>query len=182
MLRPMLLLTALALAATGCATIAAYKAEHDMWQAMADQATRALGSSDVPISLVAGNVGSSGSASCAQGTITLGRDASNVRWLLAHELGHHISGHCGQGLIDEMEANAAAVRVLQVWGDTEQAAVLGTEHHLLMLARYRKGRPLPGHNYCLEVADILKRYPATPDVRAGSECATDDPRLTGGMR
>ena len=68
---------------------------------------------------MSGSTGSSGSAICAQGAIRLGRANPNTEWLLAHELGHHISGHCGEGIQNEMEANAAAIRVLEAWGTSE---------------------------------------------------------------
>jgi len=144
---------------SGCATMAAHQEESRKYQALADQATHALGSSEVSVNLVAGTVGSSGGASCATSTITLGRDGTHVRWLLAHELGHHFSGHCGQGIESEMAANAAAIRVLQVWGFTEQEAYRMTVIHLIELKRYRGDRPLPGHDYCAELRDIERRYP-----------------------
>jgi hypothetical protein len=164
MRRRLLMMPLILLALTGCSTMRAYQEEVRSYQALADQATHALGSGEVPINVVAGNVGSSGSASCGQGTITIGRDSANPRWLLAHELGHHISGHCGQGIINEMEANAAAIRVLQVWGMTEQDAYRATARHLIGLKRYRGNRPLPGHDYCAELRDVERRYPAcTPE-------------------
>jgi hypothetical protein len=159
------------LALTGCSTMRSYQEEVRSYQALADQATHALGSGEVPINVVAGNVGSSGSASCGQGTITIGRDSANPRWLLAHELGHHISGHCGQGIINEMEANVAAIRVLQVWGMTEQDAYRATARHLIGLKRYRGNRPLPGHDYCAELRDVERRYPAyTPEDPGPCRC------------
>jgi hypothetical protein len=109
---------------------------------MADRATAALGAAEVRIDVVPGSSGNSGGSNCAQASIQLGRDNPNVEWLLAHELGHHISGHCGQAIRSEMEANAAAIRVLQAWGTSEGYAVRRTEQHLLNLKR--PGDPAAG--------------------------------------
>src|SRR4029077_4347302 len=106
--------------------------------------------------LVAGTVGSSGNASCAAGTITVGRDGADPKWLLAHELGHHVTGHCGQGIQNEIAANGGAIRILQVWGETEQEAVGHTQRHLVRLQQ--RGRTLVGHDYCAEYAAIVTAY------------------------
>lgn len=98
-----------------------------------------LGAPQVSINVVAGNAGNSGGANCAQ-AIVLGRDGKETEWLLAHELGHHITGHCGQGLASEEAANAGAIKVLQAWGTSEGYAVRKTEQHLLGLLRYRGNR------------------------------------------
>src|SRR5260370_23815072 len=138
---------------------------------MADQATTALRPMlHVQVDMVAGTVGESGN--CYQTTIKVGRDGTNVRWLLAHELDHQISGSCGSGLFSEKWANATAIKVLQVWGDTEKSAVFETEQHLLMLERTRKGNPLHGHDYCAEYWDIRERYPQFPPSHLTWDAAT----------
>jgi hypothetical protein len=62
-------------------------------------------------------------------------------------------------LSHEIEANSAAIKVLQVWGSDEQTAVFVTERHLLGLQRVRGDHPLIGHNYCAEIAAVVKEYP-----------------------
>lgn len=153
---------------TGCATTAppAPTSATD-WQGMANQATYALKGWPVRVQAQKGTLGN---YYCKGGNIELGTEG-NARWLLAHEIGHHLLGHCDESYQSEIAANAMAVKVMQVWGDTEAGAALATERHLLGLAKFRKGNPRPGHDYCAEVADLLKRFPATPDVRSGSECA-----------
>ena len=158
---PRLALAFLALlVVSGCTSIQQSVAESAKYQAMADRATHALGGGEVPIRVVPGTTGNSGGANCATSTITLGRDGKNVEWLLAHELGHHISGHCGSGITNEMAANESAIKVLQVWGASEGYAVRRTEQHLLSLKR--GGGTLPGHDYCVEYWDIRKLYPQYP--------------------
>lgn len=170
-----LVLGAIAVTLTGCAVTApATPPAPGDWQGMADQAVAALGKyrGRATVRTHAGD--SLGDYYCKGSRIDLGTGGGNTTWLLAHELGHHLNGNCeGGSLKDEMDANAMAVKVLGVWGVSESAATYMTERHLLGLALFRKGgHPRPGHDYCAEVADLLKRYPATPDVRAGSECAS----------
>jgi hypothetical protein len=38
----------------------------------------------------------------------------NPRGLLTHELGHHVLRHCSESAVMEMEADALAVKVLEV--------------------------------------------------------------------
>jgi len=159
---------------SGCASIQAYQEESKHWQEMADRATEKLGGGQVSVSVVAGHVGNSGS--CAAGTITLGHDG-DTKWLLAHELGHHISGHCWEGIDSEMAANETAIKVLQVWGETEEEAYRHVANRLFWLAENRR-RPLAGHNYCAELQDVARlyidKYPPKDPGRATKVC----PNLT----
>ena len=98
-----------------------------------------------------------GNYDCNRRLISLGT-AGNARWLLAHELGHHILGHCAEGFDQEVEANALAVRILQIWGMTEEAAYRMTANHLLGLQNFRKNNPRPGHDYCRELQALMTRY------------------------
>ena len=102
----------------------------------------------------------------------------NTRWLLAHELGHHLSGFCGGTLASEMVANRWAVQVLQVWGDSESQAVRVTVLHLLSLKRLRGDRQSVGHHYCAEATDILRHYPSQRDPRDPGD-NTCDAELAG---
>jgi hypothetical protein len=182
-------LIVLALGASGCATMAAHQAEQAKWQALADQATHALGKSEVSILIVAGTVGNAGSTSCAQGTITVGNEG-DVKWLLAHEIGHHVTNHCGMGLANEIAANSGAVKILQIWGETEEQAVRHTGNHLLNLKK--RGWTLPGHDYCAEFSALRKEYPqyaprdpdkanaTCPGTGSGTLTRSGGSRCTGG--
>ena len=91
-------------------------------------------------------------------------------WLLAHELSHHLLGHTGNALEQEMAANTRAVKVLEEWGYSEAEAVrlvLG-----VLLAVQRRGSALTGkgHDWCMEYQDIARRYPGQPDRRKPGEC------------
>jgi hypothetical protein len=149
----------LTLVLTGCASLRT--SEQARWQALADQATAHL---DVPPTRVTLVSGSLGQYNCETRALTLGADG-NTRWLLAHELGHHLSRSCGGTLDSEMTANAWAVRVLQTWGDTEAVAVRTTVLHLVYLKRLRGDRQALGHDYCAEAVDVLRRYPERGDPR-----------------
>lgn len=152
-------LVTLALVLTGCASMRT--SEQTRWQALADGATTRLGAPPAHVTLVSGSLGR---YHCEPRVLQLGADG-NARWLLAHELGHHLSRSCGGTLDSEMTANAWAVRVLQAWGDTEAVAVRTTVRHLVYLKRLRGDRQAIGHNYCAEAADILRRYPERGDPR-----------------
>jgi len=150
----------LALGLTGCAS--RQVSEQTRWQALADEATGRLGVPSVRVKLVSGSLGQ---YNCETHALELGA-GGNTRWLLAHELGHHLSNFCGGTLESEMVANTWAVRVLQVWGDPEAQAVRTTVLHLVSLKRLRGDRQAIGHNYCAEAADVLRRYPDRGDPRS----------------
>jgi hypothetical protein len=75
-------------------------------------------------------------------------------------MGHYLKRHCGDdpSLHDEVEANAMAIKVLQVWGESEQEAVRHTENQLRFLIM-RGTSPGPGHDYAAELAAIQQLYP-----------------------
>ena len=152
-------LVTLALVLTGCATTRT--SEQTRWQALADEATTRLGAPPALVTLVDGSLGQYNGETRA---LRLGADG-NIRWLLAHELGHHLSRSCGGTLDSEMTANAWAVRVLPARGDTEAMAVRTTVLHLVYLERRRGDRRAVGHDYCEEAADSLRRYPERGDPR-----------------
>jgi hypothetical protein len=164
-----LVLTCLIL--TGCASVRTQQAGEDKWQAMADQATKQLHVAPVSVVLVDG---STAEYVCGEQRIKLPTQG-NVRWALAHEVGHHVLAHCGQSQQQEREANAMAVRVLQVWGMTEEQAVIETVRHLVRLKKGRGYTQLWGHNFCAEAVDVLRRYPAVSDPRTAGDttCAEE---------
>lgn len=152
----------LALLLTGCATFEAERRATAEWQALADQVTQAQHVGHVYVHLQAGAFAR---YECGPRMIVLG-NVGNIRWVLAHELGHHVRGHCSATLANEMEANRLAVTHLQIWGVSERDAVLLTVGHLLYLKRLRGDNQVHGHNFCAEAADLLAHYPAYPDPRA----------------
>jgi len=163
-------LVAVALLATGCATIRAQQAEQSRWQAMADAVTTRHHARQVYIRVQAGT---SGEYHCENATLDLGTSGTNPRGLLAHELGHAVLGHCGANYQQELDANAFAVEALKIWGDPQATAVRDVVLRLLKVSRssYRS----PVHNFCAEAADVLRRYPTEPDPRASgdSTCQAD---------
>src|SRR5437867_12148064 len=68
----------------------------------------------------------------------------NVRWTLAHELGHHVRRDCAESMANEVEANALAVRVLQVWGVSEADATRETPGQLLALSKSSRNALIGG--------------------------------------
>jgi hypothetical protein len=96
---------------------------------------------------------------------------------MAHEIGHYVKRHCGgdPALQDEIEANAMAIKVLQVWGESEQEAVRHVENQLRGLIR--RGTLTPGHDYAAELTanpTTLPPVPMTP--RPGPHRQTSDPQ------
>jgi hypothetical protein len=148
---------------SGCATIAAYRAEQARWQALADQATMQLHVAPVYVTPAAGI---RGRYNCATRKIELGTEQAegNARWLLAHELGHHVRGDCTEGaLAQEIGADLAAVRVLQAWGLTEYEAAKDVATRLWLIAKNGAMRGMVGHDACAELVAVLRAYPAIAD-------------------
>ena len=153
----------IALMLTGCAVTApATLPASDDYQGLADFAVAKLGRYRGRVMVQAHGGDSLGDYYCKGSRITLGT-TGNTKWLLAHELGHHLNGDCeGGDLQHEMNANAMAIKVLEVWGASEEDAVRMTGNHLLGLQVARKNNPRPGHSYCAEFAALRSRYPQYP--------------------
>jgi hypothetical protein len=151
---------------TGCATLRGYQVETARWQAKADAATAAMGASQVTVVL---GPGTTGGYHRAERQIVLGVETGNKDWLLAHELSHHILGHTGNTLDQEMAANANAVTVLMVWGRSEPEAVYYVERVLLSIQRHGSTVTNNGHSWCLEYRDIVRRYVYLQETGEGQE-------------
>jgi hypothetical protein len=152
---------AMALLASGCASIEHYAVERDPvrvhWQRRADQVTRHFGVLPVHVMVVDATLDGSYTRSTA--TIELGRDNSDLgmRWLLAHELGHHLDRSEGVSQLErEMTANRTAVQILQVWGATTDDAVALVEA-VLFTSQLRRAA-VSGHDWCAELTDIHARF------------------------
>ena len=132
------------------------------WQRMADQVTKRFGAMPVTVeerpNLQSWYV-------CREFRILLGAKRPDVRLSLAHELGHHIRRDCGQSVMQELEANALAVQVLQVWGETPEEAV-----RLMVQKLYQARSVATVHVFCTELMDMLHRYPTAADPRKPGEC------------
>jgi len=111
----------LATALAGCASMQAYREELNQYQTLADRATDHFNKIRVSLTLTPSGV----STYRQPKNIVLNTQAGFEKSLplLAHELGHHILGHGTSGSAYEMEANAKAVEVLQVWGYSEREGV-----------------------------------------------------------
>jgi hypothetical protein len=161
---------AVAILLTGCATIAAARAEQARWQAMADQATTQLHVAQVYVVPIPGI---RGRYTCAERKIELGTDSpeGDIRWLLAHELGHHVHGDCREGILAaEIGADLAAVRVLQALGLSEYDAARDVATRLWRTAKNGVTLGMRGHDACLEMVAVLRAYPAVTNPTDGT-CA-----------
>jgi len=133
-------------------------------QALANQATKAMGVGPVYIDVRPGRRG--GMYACREMRIEMTTEG-DVRWLLAHELSHHIMRHCGNSYANELEANAMAVRVFEVWGLTPEQA----QRRVVLAVYALRYRPvLTVHDFCAELRDLMARYPNVPDPRKAGEC------------
>ncbi len=134
------------------------------WQALANQATKAMGVGPV---YVDERPDTRSLYYCREMRIQLGAKRSDVRLSLAHELAHHVLRHCGESVAHEMEANALAVKILEVWGETPHNAA-----RLMVLKVYRSRNAafVSVHDACAELRDLLARYPNVPDPRKPGEC------------
>lgn len=152
-------LSVLTMLATGCTTMATYQAEQAKWQGLADQATAHFGVGAVTVVLKGNRT--TGEYRRLERTLELGtaNSVAGMEWLLAHELGHHIRGHVNAYLEQEMEANATAVRVLQVWGRSEEEAVRLAGNILLSVKKNGSTLTGKGHDWCAEFTDLRARYP-----------------------
>ncbi len=55
-----------------------------------------------------------------------------------------------------------AVKILQVWGMSEEEAFRGWANRLLGAQQRAGSHPVKGHAYCQEFADLRARYPQYP--------------------
>jgi hypothetical protein len=154
----------------GCATIQAQQAELAKWQGLADRATAHFNVGPVRVALIANRT--TGQYQRRSRTVELGTDNAPLamEWLLAHELSHHILGHAGADLRQEMEANAMGVRVLQAWGSSEADAVRRAERSLLAVAKRGSVLTGIGHDWCAEYHDIVRLYSQYPAPNGSEVC------------
>jgi len=161
------LLVALALIASalaGCAGIGGQSEPESKWQTLANQATKAMNVGPV---YVDERPNTKSTYYCREMRIQLGVKRSDVRLSLAHELAHHVMRHCSESAAMEMEANALAVKILEVWGETpDNAARL----MILKVYRSRTASVSSVHEACAELRDLLSRYPTAIDPRKAGEC------------
>ncbi len=150
-----------ALVLVGCASL---NGPESQWQTMANQVTAALGVGPVYVDERPGLLSW---YHCREMRLELGMNRGDVRLSLAHELGHHVRRDCTQSVMAEMEANALAVAILQIWGETPEQAVR------LMIQKVYRSRTAPVatvHDPCTELRDLLQRYPTATDPRKPGEC------------
>lgn len=171
--RSVVLIVALALA--GAAGRAG--AADSRWQTLANQATDAF--TVGPVQVDERDRGPVGLYVCREMRIQLltvraarlRLDAADIerriRGILAHELGHHLRRHCGQSPTQEMEANAGAVAILELWGASraDALAIMARQLHANLAVVSQTG-----HDVCGELLDFLSRFPMTPDLRKPGEC------------
>jgi hypothetical protein len=154
-----------ALILVGCVGVGGSGGAPDsQWQTLANQATKAMGAGPV---LIDERPGTSSTYRCREMRIELGAKRSDVRLSLAHELAHHVLRHCGESAAQEMEANALAVKVLEVWGESPNNAA---RLMVLKVYRARNASLVSVHDACAELRDLLSRYPTAPDPRKAGEC------------
>lgn len=142
------------------------QAEDSRWQTLANQVTAALKAGPVYINEVESMRG--GRYYCREMRIDLGLAGANQRPVLAHELGHHVRRDCGDSFAQEAEANALAVTILGIWGETPERAASWIARWLYL----NRVNTLGTHDFCGELADLLSRYPVAKDPRAPGECVT----------
>ena len=139
-----------------------------VWQDLANQATRALNVSAVYVD--ARPMTNKAVYRCREMRIELGtnRNAVSARATLAHELGHHVLRHCGERPVQEMEATALAITIMEdVWGDTPAQ---GRDFMARLLYANRSNTWNSVHDTCAELRDLLRRYPTTTDPRQTGQC------------
>ncbi len=150
------ILFAVALLATGCATIRASIAEQTHYQTMANQVTTAYRVPSIPVRLIDGF---NGQYRCRDNQIDLGVGKSpGTLFLLGHELAHYVLGHgCAETLANEEAANSFAVRALVLWGYRPQdAATLAIR---ALSSAQRLQTHLPAHDWSAEIAALRAEYP-----------------------
>jgi hypothetical protein len=95
---------------------------------------------------------------------------------LMRMLGHFVLGHKTYGETEAVyaqqarDANAKAVEISIRVGVVSEETALRAIYATLNLAQIE--HPLPGNNPCLEIADLLRRYPNHPSDL--TECASTE--------
>jgi len=135
------------------------------WQTLANRATAELKVGPVYVDERSSLKG--GRYYCREMRLELGLAGNNPRLVLAHELAHHVLRHCGESYTQEIAANALAVTVLEIWGETPSKAA-----YLMPRFIYgnRAAPVLSVHDSCAELKDFLRQYPTAPDPRKAGEC------------
>jgi hypothetical protein len=188
-------LAALVLLHAGCTSLSAGQRAHlDDWRQLADRVTAHYGAADVTF-LVEEQPGPGGGAMRPGGLMTFKAEmleplpsGQSRDFLLAHALAHRVLGHAYRPAPDEattflwdrqqerreLEANAEAVPVLMVGRHWSQRRAFFHAHAYLW--SYRRGVEArrfgvpAGHpaDPCVEINDLIRRYPAYPDI--GDSC------------
>src|SRR5260370_21434149 len=121
------------------------------WQQRADQVTTHFGV--LPVHVVVVDATRDGAYTRSTATIELGRDNSDLgmRWLLAHELGHHLDRSVGVSQLErEMTANRTAVQILPASGASTVGAVTLADAKLFPPRLLRAART--GHHWCAHLS------------------------------
>jgi len=158
----------LALGVTGCAAAQAYRQELDRYQPLADQAADHFNKTRVSLTLTAGGVSSYRQPNSIVLNTRFGFERSLP--ILAHELGHHILNHGGgmSGSAHEMDANAKAVEVIQVWGYSEREAILMVAGMLCRRQARGAAASMGGHLSAADELEDLKRRLSLPMLDCSS--------------
>ena len=156
-------------------------------QAFADATTQAYGAT--PISVFAGPQEPGVGATFQRGSITLNPSllaSPFLDVLMAHELGHAVLGHEGPVSLRatrvltqrELDANAKAVEIIvRIKGKTEAEALRSVLEFLRSVHWTLAGPPYPrlpvGHPpLCVQIGDLLRRFPAHGDWAASFDCGS----------
>jgi hypothetical protein len=163
------LLLLLAFLMAGCVSLTpAQQAGLDDWTEFANRVTTAYGKPAVRLipndsgGGVAGLMYPDGRMMVRPDRISRGND-----FLLAHELGHYVTGFFGCGVSCELAANAEAVKVLMIGRGMTEAQAVGVVYTYLWRYKRRADAKLTmvpaGHpDPCVEILDIARRYPQYP--------------------
>ena len=187
-------LAVLTLLPAGCATLTpAQQGRLEDWQRFADRVTAHYGIGDITF-LVGDRPGPGGGGIRQGGLVTFTPamleplpPGQSRDFLLAHELAHWVLGHAYLPPPDEattslwqreqqareLDANAEAVRILAVGRHWSQRRAFFHAHAYLWsykrgvdARRYGVPAGHPG-DPCVEINDLIRRYPTYPDISDG---------------
>jgi len=134
----------------------AYRQELKQYQRLANQATDHF--NKLRVSLTLSDTGISTYRSPNSITLNTRAGFEKTLPLLAHELGHHILGHRAVvGSAHEMDANAKAVEVIQVWGYSEHDAIVMVAQLLCRRQTRGASASMPSHLPAADELEELKR-------------------------